>query len=279
MNPPLIEHLRKNPLRFICGWRGSVTGYYPRHFHTAIELVHHPRGQGTTTLGDGRRLDFVPHSTVIYPVRCLHDQRMSQPGEDICVHVAVPPKAARLFAHPLYIPPPSRKGALRDRFVQDEFHNLSRLRADSVNRVELDFRVTALVARLLHLNPSSAWSVPCSPAEVYLQQARRFIGENYARLTGVGEVARHVGISEDYLRHLFAEQGGSSLNRTLNQIRLERAKELLLHSRLPVKEIAALSGFKTERYLTTRFKRWSGSSPGRFRRESQVKESAITTRS
>jgi len=70
------------------------------------------------------------------------------------------------------------------------------------------------------------------------------------------------------LRHLFIEHGGPGLNRLLNQTRIERVKELLVHSRLPIKEIASMSGFKTERYLSTRFKQFTGVGPSAFRRES-----------
>jgi len=260
-----IALLRQSPLRFVCGWRGSTGGYFPMHSHPVVELVYHPRGSGMTAFEDGRKIRFQPHGTVIYPARLRHDQRMSTPGIDVCLHVGAP---GDWLPEPLYIPPDGPGTKRADRFVRTEFLHLAQVRPDASRRVELDLRITALVARLLQLGPLAAHENPSDTPETHVDRARQFISENYARITSAGEVARHVGVSEDYLRHLFIEHGGPGLNRLLNQTRIERVKELLIHSRLPIKEIASLSGFKTERYLSTRFKQLTGVGPSTFRRES-----------
>ena len=254
------------PLRFVCGWRGSTSGYFPMHSHPVVELVHHPRGSGVTAFEDGRKIGFQPHGTVIYPARLRHDERMTTPGVDICLHVKAP---GEWLSEPLYIPPDSSGTKRADRFVRTEFLHLAQVRPDTGRRVELDLRITALLARLLQLAPLAAHENPPAIPETHVDRARQFICENYARITGAGEVARHVGVSEDYLRHLFIEHGGPGLNRLLNQTRVERVKELLVHSRLPIKAIASMSGFKTERYLSTRFKQFTGVGPSAFRRQSQ----------
>jgi len=263
--PSLPALLRGAPLRFVCGWSGETAGYFPMHSHPVMELVHHPRGSGVTALGDGRRIDFEPHGTVIYPPRVRHDQRMRTRGVDICIHAALPAGLALpAFSEALYVPPSDPRGA--DPFIRAEFSGLAGLRPGAERQAELDLRVTALVLRLMQLDPSAAREDAAAPAETYLARARRFIAEHYARISGVGEIARHVGVSEDYLRHLFAREGGTSLNRLLGQTRIERAKELLIHTPLPIKEIASLSGFKTERYLSTRFRQATRLSPGAYRR-------------
>ena len=260
-----ISQLRQSPLRFVCGWRGSTSGYFPMHSHPVMEMVHHPRGSGVTAFEDGREIGFQPHGTVIYPARHRHDQRMSTPGVDICLHVRAPKD---WLPEALYIPPDSSGTKRADRFVRTEFLHLAQVRPDASRLVELDLRIPALLARLLQLGPLAAHENPPTTPETHVDRARQFICENFAKITSAGEVARHVGVSEDYLRHLFIEHGGPGLNRLLNQTRIERVKELLVHSRLPIKEIASMSGFKTERYLSTRFKQLTGVGPSTFRRES-----------
>ena len=66
------------------------------------------------------------------------------------------------------------------------------------------------------------------------------------------------------MRHLFAEHGGGSLSQLLNQAKIARAKEWLIYSRLPLKEIAYQCGFQTERNLSTCFKKLAGCSPRRI---------------
>ena len=57
-----------------------------------------------------------------------------------------------------------------------------------------------------------------------------------------------------------------SLKAWLGRVRLERARELLTHSPLPIKAIARACGFQNERYFTTCFRRAFGQPPGAFRR-------------
>jgi len=272
-----IDALRQNPLKFICAWRGETAGYFPTHSHPTIELVHHPCGTGVTTMEDGRKIDFEPHGTVIYPALLGHDQRMQALGYDICVHIAPPATQCLptdLLSQALYIPP-YREGKRADRYVRSEFLQLAQIRSDPTRSVELDLRVTSLVVRLLQLNHSVAQEVSKSPPQIHLDRARQYIRENYARITNVQQIAREVGISEDYLRHIFAEHGGTSLNRLLNQTKIQRVKELLTHSRLSLKEISSLTGFETERYLVTRFKMLTGVSPGSFRKRAAFSPEAL----
>jgi len=51
----------------------------------------------------------------------------------------------------------------------------------------------------------------------------------------------------------------------LLQLRIERARELLLTSRLPLVEIAFEVGFKTQAHFTTVFARFVGETPNAWR--------------
>jgi AraC-like DNA-binding protein len=265
------ETLLLHPLRFVCSWKGSASvGYFRLHSHPYIELVYHPRGVGVTTLGNGMQIEFEPYGTVIYPSWLDHDQRMTCDGVDVCLHVEPGDSdetLKALFSGAYYIPP-IRAGANRgDAFIHSEFMQLAQIRSDPIRHVELDLRATALVARLLQFGRPFNQVTQQASAEVYIERAQAYIRENHAQIQTMGEVAEHVGVSEDYLRHLFSEQGKESPNRLLNGTKIARVKELLIHSRLPIKEIAAQTGFQTERYLSTRFKKMTGLSPGAFRRQ------------
>ena len=262
-----IEWLHRHPIRLVCIWRiDTAVGYCPMHTHPSVELVYHCHGSGVTTLETGQQIRFEPHGTVIYPARLRHDQRTETWGDDICLHIDWPksaPSAQSWIPEPLYVPP-----LPVDPFVRGEFLQLAQTGFDPARRVELNLRATALLARLLNLSRPFADEAAPDPVNVYLTRARQYIHENHFRIQSVREIASHVGVSEDYLRHLFAERDGTSLSRLVTEARIERAKELLIHSRLPLKEIAALCGFQTERYLSARFKSFTGHTPGTFRRNS-----------
>lgn len=267
-----------HPVRLVCVWRLEMNRRYCiTHSHPIVEVVYHRRGAGVTKLGNGRHIRFEPHGTVLYPAGMAHDQTLASNGEDICLHLECAGAGPALGKHvqqPLYIPP-----LPQDPFVRSEFLHIAQVGFDQTRQLELDLRATALLVRLLNLGRSFASkAVPPDPAAMHLARARQFIRENYRRIQRVGDVADHVGVSEDYLRHLFLERNAASLNHLLTEARIERAKELLIHSRLPLKEIASLCGFRTERYLSARFKQWTSRTPGVFRRRAASAASAQNDR-
>ena len=103
------------------------------------------------------------------------------------------------------------------------------------------------------------------PSERHVMQAERFMSEHFADIRSLRDVAGHVGVSHDHLRHLFSNARGRSMVRHLNEIKVARAKILLTNSPLPLKQIAATCGFKDEYYISAVFRRLTNLSPGLYR--------------
>lgn len=257
-----LRLLRTSPLKFVCAWSQETTlRRCPMHDHAVIELVYHPTGQGETSLTDGTTLTYGAGGVVLYSAHVAHDQTPSRPGSDVCVHVQVPSAVASLFPPAIYFPP------ISEAYIGEEFWSLSRTtrQADASLAAVLDLRVTALLLRLYaaaHIREHTG-----SPQSLYIQKSRQYLRDHFASIPDVMSVAAHVGLSEDYLRHLFQKHEGVGINQFLTRIRIERAKELLRHSRLPLKDIAEQCGFQNERYFCTRFTAITGLTPGRFRNQ------------
>ncbi|MCB9751252.1 MAG: helix-turn-helix transcriptional regulator [Myxococcales bacterium] len=60
---------------------------------------------------------------------------------------------------------------------------------------------------------------------------------------------------------------GTSLRALIDEARLAGARELLGDDRLSIDEVAFLLGYSELRSFTRAFKRWTGVTPARFRRE------------
>jgi len=78
-------------------------------------------------------------------------------------------------------------------------------------------------------------------------------------------VAHALNISLSRFRHLFKQETGVSFARYVKLMRLHRARQLLLNSRLRVKEVAANTGFNDVSHFVKDFKSIFGESPVRFR--------------
>jgi len=97
-------------------------------------------------------------------------------------------------------------------------------------------------------------------------KALRFIQDNAARPIGVMDVVDHVGVSRRALELRFQRILGRSMNREIQQARLERAKRLLTETDLSVAQVAPAAGFDSANYLSRLFHRALGMSPSAYRR-------------
>lgn len=81
------------------------------------------------------------------------------------------------------------------------------------------------------------------------------------------EVAERVGVSIRNLERLFRRHLGESPARFYMKLRLEKARDLLLHSNLSVLEIAISTGFTSSSYFASCYIRHYGERPSRHRTE------------
>lgn len=83
-------------------------------------------------------------------------------------------------------------------------------------------------------------------------------------------LARHTSLSRSTLERWFAKHLGRSINDEISRVKLDRVKELLITSDLPLGEIARLSGFNHVETMQRVFKSVVGQTPGRYRSSRRV---------
>ena len=83
------------------------------------------------------------------------------------------------------------------------------------------------------------------------------------------ELADQVYLSESYVSHIWCEQTGSSLTDYVTGCKVQRAKQLLSSSELPVSIIAMRVGYANFSYFSKVFKKATGLSPLEFRKGSR----------
>ena len=81
-----------------------------------------------------------------------------------------------------------------------------------------------------------------------------------------GMVAKAVGLSPSWLSAKFKEEVGMGITEYLNNIRIQKARELLQDSDAMIYEISEQCGFASSQYFSTMFKQLTGKTPNEFRR-------------
>ncbi len=107
--------------------------------------------------------------------------------------------------------------------------------------------------------------MPNLPHGTVLRRATRYVRTHMDRTVTVTEVARHVGLSENYFSRVFAAETGERFVSYVRRMRIDRAKEVLRTTNAPVTSIAASLGFADHSYFTKLFRRETGVTPTTYR--------------
>lgn len=95
-----------------------------------------------------------------------------------------------------------------------------------------------------------------------------YIHENYTDPEmSIGKVAEMSGISEVHFRRIFKEVFDMSPLSYVTEIRLKKAKELLIHTGYSIGVVADMVGIYDEVYFSKYFKKHTGKTPNEFRKQ------------
>jgi signal transduction histidine kinase/AraC-like DNA-binding protein/ABC-type sugar transport system substrate-binding protein len=125
------------------------------------------------------------------------------------------------------------------------------------NAVEILDRVEAVLAHHQTLH---------GPIQRLVRRAMAFIHAHYAEPLRREQIARHVGVSADYLADCFRQELGVTPTTYLHRYRIYQARELLANSDLTIAAVAHAVGFSEGAHFTRTFHREVGVSPRAYRR-------------
>lgn len=100
-----------------------------------------------------------------------------------------------------------------------------------------------------------------------IKKAANYMKQNLNGKLTLEDTARHVGFSPAYFSKVFKEEMGTTFNKYLGRLRVERSQKLLLFSELSVNEICDAVGFEDQSYFVKVFRRYTGMTPGKYRKQ------------
>ena len=95
---------------------------------------------------------------------------------------------------------------------------------------------------------------------------KQYIKDNLCRPISLSELASYCYLSERQLSRIFMRAEGIGISEYIRKKKCKQIEKLLASTRMSLREISEAMGFENEYYFNTFYKKYSGMSPGAYRR-------------
>lgn len=96
------------------------------------------------------------------------------------------------------------------------------------------------------------------------RRAEEYIRENFARDLSLEDAAKYLNLNPSYFSRFFKMHTGRNFRDYLIDLRIKKAKELLLTGKYKIYEISMMTGYKNSKYFAAQFKAVTGFTPREF---------------
>lgn len=240
-------------------WAGRYGGTHdvPRHIHEGMELVYVDDGYCTCRTDDAS-VEGWPGELIILPAHVPHEQLTHEPTVTFF---------AVITGYQGVLDDSLRCVEARDERIRAWMESLqeSGLEANPLPRACENALALTLLLRVAHLEQDDE---PYHPAvREALAEMRRQLGSPDVSLDALAEAA---GVSASHLSLLFRREVRTSPMQMLEQLRMDRAKQMLASSYDSVKAVAMACGYREASYFCRAFRRHMGCTPGTYRRQASA---------
>ncbi|MCY9697390.1 AraC family transcriptional regulator [Paenibacillus alginolyticus] len=287
MQKPLIKNFINDhllPFDIVFKDKKTPNRELPEHLHDRFELVYVYSGEGTFFLnqmlyemneGD---LFIIPGNTIhqalpdsespITATAVFFDPQLigHYSAGDSFTNMKVFDRARKYKSYKLVVPPamrPHLEEKLKQMHEELEQHEAGFRYAIQLQLNSLLISINRLILKESH-HQLAASNVGPSWLLNILQHLDQFHTEQIA---GLSYLAKHTSVSAAHLSRVFKQLTGMNITDYVNAKRISTAKELLLTTDLGIDTIAHNCGYESLPYFHKLFKKFTGVTPGLYRRK------------
>jgi len=255
---------------------------YP-HWHKEIEIIYASRGQ--VNIGVGETVVTLEEGEVIFFASGEPHYFLSSPDSERYVYQfdlklfdesslrKNQTSLLKLFergeGHSRHWPEPFRSKIIE---LLVELYQLGSEQPVGENYLIMS-NLYRLVGEFYRYLPQKTQDVKVTPKAVHrketlerLNQVFEYIENEYREAITVDEVAKYVGFSPYYFTRFFKKNTGQTFIQFLTEYRVNKAKFILGNEKLPMAEVAELSGFSSVKTFHHVFKEAVGQSPLQYQK-------------
>ena len=145
-----------------------------------------------------------------------------------------------------------------------------------LNQIVIDYEEGMQEEYFTQLNTICEFLCQESTKKIHLQRSklvkniRNFIDENYMDSNlGLAKISSVFGISEGYISTIFKEQDGINFADYVEQLRIEKACQLLTENQYKIADISDMVGYNSVQSFRRAFKRVLGTNPTEYRQDQE----------
>jgi len=212
-------------------------GEVQKHSHPNWELVYYVKSKGRTScyLENEQKTYLSDDNTfILFPPNVVHDDKREQMPNQVCIGFHAD----------------EGLGGLLEKIANKLLHDFdfSLLKTMDLLKEELD-KKTIFYNRALNCLTEEALIYLIRKNEQLLnepplQYIVQYFDQYYMTDIRLDEFAKEYGYSPSYFRSIFKQKYGVSPKRYINRVKIEKIKQLLLETTLPLTQIAEDTGFK-----------------------------------
>ncbi|OGV61701.1 MAG: hypothetical protein A2498_03455 [Lentisphaerae bacterium RIFOXYC12_FULL_60_16] len=222
------------------------------HSHPFHELVVVIKGCQRVKM-DGVVREGGVGDVLLYPAGMAHEEWADEQGVFESFFMAFEADLPRAIPLPLH----DHGGRIR-MLVEWLREDMRLMGGDGASAEVLRGLVSAIVAQLARM--------PSTAEPELVERVRRHIREHVAEPLTLDGLAHVAGLSKFYFLRRYAGLAGRAPMADVRLIRVERARELVLSTSLPLKEIAVRAGLGDVYHMTRLFRHHLDRTPGQLRR-------------
>ena len=234
-----------------------------QHYHSTFEIYYLKSGKCSYFI-DNRSYEVEPGDLILIPEGTIHRTNYSVSKRERllinCTEDFIPESARKSLTSVIpFYRNPSTSTRVEELFskIEEEYE-----RADDLTLDALRCLVGELLFLILRASPTKA---ALKTGSALIENAAKYIQENYAGEIRLSSVAEMLAISPEHLSRSFKRETGFGFNEYLTLIRLQKAEYMLIHEPgLSISEVAYACGFNDSNYFSDKFKRTYGIPPSKI---------------
>ncbi len=246
-----------SPIRFLlCDTKGVVP--FQLHWHEHLEIHYVLEGESVVRCGDSE-VSLAKGDCLVINSAQLHQWVK---GQYRYVCILLPPSFTEI------------REVLFENLIRDR--EISGLIEDMIAAYESESPTKGMVLKgnayllLAKLCEKYTTKVIKNTGEYFSQKtalnyAIKHIHENFTQEICLDKIAEMLYMSKYHFCHLFKEEMGKTLKEYVNELRINKAADLLATTDMSMTEIAGLCGFNDPNYYARMFRKMRGISPTEYR--------------